>query len=62
MTPLANTPGRPRYVSLALITVSVGALLILPLFVESTYLLHMMILIFINVIVGSAWNVLGGYT
>jgi branched-chain amino acid transport system permease protein len=62
MTSLANTPGRPRYVSLALITLSVGALLILPLFVESTYLLHMMILIFINVIVGSAWNVLGGYT
>ncbi|HEX9161358.1 MAG TPA: branched-chain amino acid ABC transporter permease [Thermoanaerobaculia bacterium] len=53
---------RTRYVPLALITASVGALLILPLFVESTYLLHMMILIFINVIVGSAWNILGGYT
>ena len=62
MTSIANTPGRPRNVSLALITFSVGALFILPLFVESTYLLHMMILIFINVIVGSAWNVLGGYT
>ncbi|HEX9406848.1 MAG TPA: branched-chain amino acid ABC transporter permease [Thermoanaerobaculia bacterium] len=51
-----------RYVQLALITFVCGAMLILPLFVESTYLLHMMILIFINVIVGSAWNVLGGYT
>ncbi len=51
-----------RYVPLALITLSCGALMMLPLFMESTYLLHMMILIFINVIVGSAWNVLGGYT
>ncbi len=50
-----------RHLALALITFSIGALLILPLFVESTYLLHIMILIFINVIVGSAWNILGGY-
>ena len=34
----------------------------LPLFVESTYLLHIMILIFINVIMGSSWNILAGYT
>ena len=34
----------------------------LPLFVESTYALHMMILIFISVITGSSWNILGGYT
>jgi branched-chain amino acid transport system permease protein len=51
-----------HYLSLALITFSIGALLILPIFVESTYLLHIMILIFINVIVGSSWNILGGYT
>ncbi|HXH39702.1 MAG TPA: branched-chain amino acid ABC transporter permease, partial [Thermoanaerobaculia bacterium] len=51
-----------RLLPLALITLSTGVLLILPLFVESTYLLHMMILIFINVIIGSAWNILGGYT
>jgi branched-chain amino acid transport system permease protein len=53
---------KPRIVPVSLITISVGGLLILPLFVESTYVLHMMILIFINVIVGSAWNILGGYT
>ena len=34
----------------------------LPKFVQSTYALHMMILIFISVIMGSGWNLLGGYT
>lgn len=53
--------GRPRYVPLALITLSTGVLFMLPLFVESTYLLHMMILIFISVILGSSWNLIGGY-
>ena len=51
-----------RYVWIALITLSLGGLIVLPLYVESTYVLHMMILIFINVIVGSSWNILGGYT
>ena len=36
--------------------------MVLPLFVESTYALHMMILIFISVIMGSSWNILGGFT
>src|ERR1043166_7351249 len=53
---------KTRIVPVSLITISIGGLLILPLFVESTYVLHMMVLIFINVIVGSAWNILGGYT
>ena len=39
---IAVTPG--------LITLVVGVLLMLPLFVESTYALHMIILIFISVI------------
>src|SRR5713226_4007359 len=52
---------RKRQTTLALITFSIGALFILPLFVESTYLLHIMILIFINVIMGSSWNILAGY-
>ena len=50
------------YVRVALITLSIGMLIVLPLYVESTYVLHMMILIFINIIVGSSWNILGGYT
>ncbi|HYU26409.1 MAG TPA: branched-chain amino acid ABC transporter permease [Thermoanaerobaculia bacterium] len=51
-----------RYVRIALITLALGGLIVLPLYVESTYVLHMMILIFINVIVGSSWNILGGFT
>ncbi len=51
-----------RTVSIAAITLLFGVLLILPLFVESTYILHMMILIFINIILGTSWNILGGYT
>src|SRR2546423_3883379 len=51
-----------RNVRIALITLALGGLIVLPLYVESTYVLHMMILIFINVIVGSSWNILGGYT
>jgi len=62
MESTAQAVKRTHYVPLALITLSIGVLFILPLFVESTYLLHMMILIFINVIIGSAWNILGGYT
>jgi branched-chain amino acid transport system permease protein len=50
---IAVTPG--------LIALVVGVLLMLPLFVESTYALHVLILIFISVITGSSWNILGGY-
>jgi branched-chain amino acid transport system permease protein len=62
MSWISNTLIRRRYITLALITFSIGSLCVLPLFVESTYLLHIMILIFINVIAGSSWNILGGYT
>jgi branched-chain amino acid transport system permease protein len=44
------------------IVLLIATLFAVPSFVESTYALHMMILIFINVIVGSSWNILGGYT
>jgi branched-chain amino acid transport system permease protein len=40
----------------------VALLFALPKFVTNTYALHIMILIFISVITGSAWNILGGYT
>jgi len=51
-----------RSLPVALLVLAAAALAVLPKFVESTYVLHMMILIFINVIVGSSWNILGGYT
>jgi branched-chain amino acid transport system permease protein len=47
----------------AILGVIVVVLLFLfPRFVESTYALHIMILIFINIVMGSSWNILGGYT
>jgi branched-chain amino acid transport system permease protein len=46
----------------ALIGIAVIVLLFLvPKFVTSTYALHIMILIFISVIMGTGWNILGGY-
>jgi branched-chain amino acid transport system permease protein len=46
----------------AAIALTIGVLLLVPLYVESTYALHMMIMVFISVIMGSAWNIVGGYT
>src|SRR6266852_2929459 len=62
MTPDSNAVYRARRISLASLTLAIGVLFLLPLFVESTYVLHLMILIFINTITGSSWNILGGYT
>jgi branched-chain amino acid transport system permease protein len=42
--------------------VVIALLFLVPKFVESTYALHIMVLIFISVIMGSGWNFLGGYT
>jgi branched-chain amino acid transport system permease protein len=56
-----NESGK-RILPVALITIVTGLLFMLPIYVENTYALHIMILIFINVITGAAWNVLGGYT
>ena len=39
----------------------IAVLFALPKLVTNTYALHIMILIFISVITGSAWNILGGY-
>jgi branched-chain amino acid transport system permease protein len=49
-------------VPLLLTVAAIILLFLLPKFVTSTYALHIMILIFISVIMGSAWNILGGYT
>jgi branched-chain amino acid transport system permease protein len=37
-------------------------LLLFPKFVQSPYALHMMILLFLSIIMGESWNILGGYT
>lgn len=53
---------RANAVSVTLLALVTAGLFLIPNFVESTYALHMMILIFINIIMGSSWNILGGYT
>lgn len=54
--------GQMKILRLSLIAAAVVVLFLLPNFVESTYALHMMILIFISIIMGTGWNILGGYT
>ncbi len=56
-----NNRGIAKLPALLLIA-AVVVLFLLPKFVTSTYALHIMILIFISVITGSGWNILGGYT
>jgi branched-chain amino acid transport system permease protein len=57
---------RPRHPGLAALPAVVAAgavalLAVLPRFVESPYALHLMILFFLSVIMGEAWNLIGGY-
>jgi branched-chain amino acid transport system permease protein len=62
MFPSRNS--RPRGLALlpVLLGVSAVALLaVLPRFVDSPYALHLMILFFLSVIMGEAWNLIGGY-
>ncbi len=40
----------------------IAGLGIIPLVVRNTYALHIMILIFVSILLGSSWNILGGYT
>ncbi len=42
--------------------VILAALFLFPQFIQSPYALHIMILIFLSVIMGEAWNIIGGYT
>ena len=55
--PPAAWPVAPLLVFLVVL----GLLALVPAFVESPYALHVMILIFLAVIQGETWNVLGGY-
>lgn len=50
------------YINPLALALLVAGLFAVPHYVESTYALHMMILVFINIIVGSSWNIIGGYT
>ncbi|BDG07214.1 branched-chain amino acid ABC transporter permease [Anaeromyxobacter paludicola] len=58
-----SSPGRavsaPALVAWLLV---LAGLVALPRFLDSPYALHMMVLLFLSIIMGEAWNVLGGYT
>jgi len=62
MIPAPARTRRPPVASLVALAVIALALLALPLGVESPYALHVMILLFLTVVQGESWNVLGGYT
>jgi branched-chain amino acid transport system permease protein len=65
MRPDPKPLARPRGTSalpLVAFLAGLGALGLLPTWIQSPYALHVLVLIFLSVIQGSAWNVLGGYT
>ncbi len=49
-------------VSMLVALVVIAGLGLVPISVKNTYVLHMMILIFLSILLGSSWNILGGYT
>lgn len=62
VNPSASVRSGGSPLGFGLFAVAVVALLAFPLFVKSPYALHMMILLFLSVIMGESWNILGGYT
>jgi branched-chain amino acid transport system permease protein len=48
--------------SLLAALVVIAGLGIIPIVIRNTYALHIMILIFLSILLGSSWNILGGYT
>jgi branched-chain amino acid transport system permease protein len=66
LTKSVNTkPGQPmalKVTSLMTTVILLALLFAFPQIVESPYALHIMILIFLSIIMGESWNILGGYT
>jgi branched-chain amino acid transport system permease protein len=56
-----NDTARSALLPLAVTAAAAAALAAFPRFVESPYALHLMVLFFLSVIMGSAWNIIGGY-
>src|SRR5574342_1137108 len=61
LAPAAPRRGAPVAAALAFL-VAVAALALFPSFVKKPYVLHMGVMLFLAVIQGQAWNVIGGYT
>src|SRR5512139_2128821 len=57
--PLA--PSRLALAPILIFAVAVAALAVFPSFVKKPYVLHMGVMLFLAVIQGQAWNVIGGY-
>lgn len=57
-----TSAGGKRVIPLLLLGSGIVLLALVPISLQSTYALHIMILTFISIIMGSAWNILGGYT
>ena len=64
MPPAPRTRLAPRGSAVVPLLVAAAAglaLALVPVFVQSPYALHLMVLFFLSVIMGSAWNLIGGY-
>jgi branched-chain amino acid transport system permease protein len=59
---IIDTVRRVSPLRLLTFLVLTGALFLFPRLVDNPYALHIMILIFLSVIMGGSWNILGGYT
>ncbi|HZZ83606.1 MAG TPA: branched-chain amino acid ABC transporter permease [Anaeromyxobacteraceae bacterium] len=59
-----SSPAPRAFSPVALVAglVVLAGLVVFPHFFDSPYTLHVMVLLFLSVIMGEAWNVLGGYT
>ncbi|HEY5996232.1 MAG TPA: hypothetical protein VIU29_04385, partial [Candidatus Deferrimicrobiaceae bacterium] len=59
--PLAAVRRGPGPVGAAVILAVLASLCAFPMFVTSPYALHIMILLFLAIVQGEAWNIVGGY-
>ncbi len=58
----APAPQRSSYAGVVVFAVVVVGLALFPSFVKKPYVLHMFVTLFLAIIQGQAWNVIGGYT
>jgi len=58
----ASSPRGLALVPLLALCAIAAVLVALPLTIDNPYALHVMILLFLTVVQGESWNVLGGYT
>lgn len=61
-TNLFNSQKGASAVQLTIGVAVIAFLFAFPHFVESPYVLHMMILLFLSTLMGQSWNIIGGYT